>query len=195
MSLPQLSVLIPAAGASIRLGQAKQLVRYKAVSLIQNAVNIAQSISPGEIIVVTGANAEAVKTAVQQTTVRWAHNPRWSDGMGSSIAAGAAMLSQRSRAVMILLCDQWRIQTSDLKMLAEVWQASPERIVCAYARDKNMPPVIFPASFFSQLKMLKGDSGARHILENYARMLTPVPTENAAWDLDLESQLEHLDLV
>ena len=193
MSLPQLSVLIPAAGASARLGQPKQLVRYKAVSLIQNAVNIAQSISPGEIIVVTGANAEAVKTAVSQTTVRWAHNPRWSEGMGSSIAAGAAMLSQRPRAVMILLCDQWRIQTSDLKMLAEVWQASPERIVCAQARDKNMPPVIFPASLFSRLKMLKGDSGARHILENYAGMLTPVATENAAWDLDLESQLQHLD--
>jgi molybdenum cofactor cytidylyltransferase len=177
------------------LGQAKQLVRYKAVSLIQNAVNVAQSISPGEIIVVTGANAEAVKAAVQQTTVRWVHNPRWSDGMGSSIAAGAAMLSQRSCAVMILLCDQWRIQSSDLQLLAEAWQAGPERIVCAQAHDKYMPPVIFPASSFSRLKMLNGDSGARHILKNHTGMLTPVQTENAAWDLDLESQLEDLDPV
>jgi molybdenum cofactor cytidylyltransferase len=193
VSLPQLSVLIPAAGASTRLGQPKQLVRYKAVSLIQNAVNTAQSISPGEIIVVTGANAEAVKTAVRQTTVRWAHNPCWSDGMGSSIAAGTAILSKRSCAVMILLCDQWRIQTSDLQLLAEVWLANPKRIVCAQAGDKNMPPVIFPASLFSRLKMLKDDIGARHILKNHAGMLTPVATENAAWDLDLESHLQHLD--
>ncbi len=41
MNHPQLSILIPAAGASKRLGQTKQLVRYKSVSLIQNAVNIA----------------------------------------------------------------------------------------------------------------------------------------------------------
>ena len=75
MSHPQLSILIPAAGASMRLGQAKQLVRFKSGTLIQNAVNIAQSVSPLETIVVTGANAEAVKNAVQQTTVRWIHNP------------------------------------------------------------------------------------------------------------------------
>lgn len=192
MSLTHLSVLIPAAGASKRLGQAKQLVHYKAVSLIQNAVNIAQSISPGEIIVVTGAHADAVKAAVRQTTVRWAHNPHWSDGMGSSIAAGAAMLNQRACAVMILLCDQWRIQTSDLQLLVKAWQADPGRIVCAQAGGKTMPPVIFPASLFSRLEALTGDDGARGILADHPGTLAPVALENAAWDLDLESHLDHL---
>ena len=59
MSYPELSILIPAAGASQRLGQAKQLVRYKTGTLIQNTVDTANSIAPREIIVVTGANARA----------------------------------------------------------------------------------------------------------------------------------------
>ena len=82
MSHPLLSILIPAAGASKRLGQAKQLVQYKSGSLIQNAVNTAHSIAPREIIVITGSNAKAVKDAVQQTPVRWIHNPHWSDRHG-----------------------------------------------------------------------------------------------------------------
>ena len=65
MSYPQLSILIPAAGASQRLGQPKQLLRYRNKTLIQHAVETAHSITPREIIVVTGANAEAVKDAVQ----------------------------------------------------------------------------------------------------------------------------------
>ena len=76
MNRPTLSVLIPAAGASKRLGQAKQLVEYRGMSLIQNAIELAYSVTPAEIIVVTGANEEAVKAAVQHQPTRWVHNPQ-----------------------------------------------------------------------------------------------------------------------
>jgi len=190
MSQPQLSVLIPAAGASTRLGQAKQLVRLKSGTLIQNAVNIAQSVSPLEIIVVTGANAEAVKDAVQQTTVRWVHNPHWSAGMGSSIAAGTAGLSPDSSGVMILLCDQWRLQASNLQAMAEIWKANPERIVVAQAGGQYMPPVILPSIFYKQLGKLESDQGAQKLVMAQPDLVTAVAMESAAFDLDTP---EHLD--
>jgi len=195
MSHPQLTVLIPAAGPSSRLGQAKQLVYYKTGTLIQNAVSTAYSISPKEVIVVTGAKAEDVRGSVRQTSVRWAHNPHWKDGMGSSIATGAALIDQGSSAVMIFLCDQWRLQTSDLQLLSDSWLANPERIVCARASDRNMPPVIFPSRFFSNIKELSGDNGAQSILEDHAGTVKPVLLDNAAWDLDLKSQLKQLSLI
>jgi CTP:molybdopterin cytidylyltransferase MocA len=71
MSHPELSILIPAAGASERLGQAKQLVEYRGRSLIQNAVTSAVSINPFEVIVVTGAKATAVKNPEQTPPVPW----------------------------------------------------------------------------------------------------------------------------
>ena len=86
MNYPQLSILIPAAGASSRLGQTKQLVNYKGKSLIQNAVNTAAALAPREIIVVTGANEIAVKYAGQHPSVRFIPNPLWQHGMGHSIA-------------------------------------------------------------------------------------------------------------
>jgi molybdenum cofactor cytidylyltransferase len=192
MSNPQLSILIPAAGASKRLGQSKQLVQYKSVSLIQNAVNIASSIGPGEVIVITGHEATAVKKAVDETPVRWVHNANWSAGMGSSIAAGAAVINQPSTAVMILLCDQWRLEASDLRLLAKTWQSNPDRIICAQANKQNMPPVIFPADFLGQLQTLEGENGARDILRSNPELLFPVPLKNALFDLDTAAGLNQL---
>ena len=192
MSFPSLSVLIPAAGASMRLGQAKQLVKHKGATLIQNAVNTAFSLDPREIIVVTGANAEAVKNTVLQPPVNWIHNPTWSDGMGGSIALGATAISPQSTGLMILLCDQWKIQVSDLQLLAQTWQSDPERIVCANAEGINMPPVIFPASHFNQLAKLEGSQGARSLLVNHPESLTAMPIKNAAIDLDTQFQLDNL---
>ena len=192
MSHPELSILIPAAGASERLGRAKQLVNFRGTSLIQNAVDTAFSLDPREIIVVTGANAEAVKDAVLQPRVNWMHNPHWSSGMGGSIALGAATISPESTGLMILLCDQWKIEVSDLQLLAVTWQSDPERIVCAKAAGINMPPVIFPASCFTQLSELEGSQGARSLLVDYAELLTAVPVKNAAIDLDTQPHLDKL---
>ena len=139
---PSLSILIPAAGSSERLGQAKQLVQYKGNSLLGNAVNSAHSMAPREIIVVTGAHSEAVRNAVQHPTVRWVHNPHWSAGMGGSIAIGVAAISRESAGLMILLCDQWLINTRDLDLLVKTWSCAPERIVVSEAEGHCMPPVV-----------------------------------------------------
>lgn len=193
MSHPTLSILIPAAGPSERLGQAKQLVEYQGKPLIQNTVNTASSIAPGEILVVTGANANAVKDAVPYPPVRWVHNADWSDGMGVSIAAGAGAISAESTGLMILLCDQWRIQERDLRRLAQTSLSNPGQIVCAQVEGINMPPVIFPSSCFTQLRSLDGSQGARSLIKTNTEILTTVAIKNAAFDLDTKAHLDEME--
>ena len=168
-------------------------MNYKGGSLIQNAVNIAHSIAPREIIVITGADADDIKNSVQHPPVRWLHNPHWSTGMGGSIALGAARINPESTGLMILLCDQWRVQTQDLEMLADRWHDNPQRIVVSEAEGQYMPPVIFPAACFNRLCGLEGDQGARRLFQDYPELLTPVPMKNAVFDLDTRSQLEKLE--
>ena len=168
-------------------------MKHKGTSLIQNAVNTSFSLDPGEIIVVTGANAEAVKNAVLQPPVNWIHNPNWSNGMGGSIALGATAVNPASAGLMILLCDQWKIQVLDLQILAKIWQSDPERIVCANAEGINMPPVIFPLSCFNELKELRGDKGARTIIGNNSHLLDSIQIESAVIDLDTQTQLKNLE--
>lgn len=187
-----LSVLIPAAGASTRLGQAKQLVLHQGKTLIQNAVNIAQSLAPLEIIVVTGANAELIETETRQLPVRRLYNPQWSAGMGGSIALGTAAINPKSIGLMILLCDQWKLQTQDLQKLLVAWHSKPDSIICARAEGINMPPVIFPSICFAELRALKGEQGARSVLQTYESLLCPITMKNANFDLDTNKHLSSM---
>lgn len=192
MPFPALSVIIPAAGASKRLGLAKQLVKYQGKSLIQNAVDTANSISPAEIIVVTGACEEQVRRAVSDPAVCWVHNSNWSAGMGSSIAAGVSSVSPASGGLMILLCDQFRIASEDLHKLFQAWRSNQQQIVAAETEGRLMPPVIFPAHYFDTLQQLQGDEGARKLIQAHPDLVTPVPMKNAAFDLDTQNQLDKL---
>ena len=157
MNPPALSVLIPAAGASKRLGQAKQLVEYKGVSLLQNAINVAYSINPLEVIVVTGAHERAVKDSTQTQSVHWVHNPQWETGMGGSIALGARAANPQSGGLMILLVDQYRVDADDVQGLVRLWTVDRGRIVAAKAKDRLMPPVIFPPTCLESLQQLQGE--------------------------------------
>jgi len=189
---PSLSILIPAAGASKRLGQAKQLVQYKGRSLLQNAVELAASLSPLEIIVVTGAHAELIKESLDDDAVKWVDNPCWSEGMGGSIAIGARAVNPVSDGLMILLCDQWRLETRDLQRLAQTWQSDPNRIVVAEAEGHYMPPVIFPSDCFEHLQALQGQKGARSLFKAFPERITAIFMQNAAFDLDTQAQLDKL---
>ena len=192
MNRSSLSVLIPAAGASTRLGQVKQLVQFNGDSLISNAVSTAYSVAPREIIVVTGAHSNAVRNAVQHPSVRWIDNPHWSTGLAGSIAVGSAAISPVSTGLMILLCDQWCINTQDIEKLVNTWQSAPERIVVAQANGRYMPPAIFPSSFFTDLQELKGDQGARSLFKAHPDLVSAVPMKNASFDLDTPAHLELL---
>jgi len=195
-----LSVLVPAAGASRRLGEAKQLLQYRGETLIQRAIRLALSLQPVEIIVVTGANRDAVAAAVAvtsqtvsgTTSVLEVHNPEWDRGMGGSIARGAGALNADARGVLVLLCDQWRLRQRDLRRLKETWQADPSRIVCARTTDRYGPPVIFPAACFPQLRKLDGERGAREVISAHPELLHALQIPAAHSDLDTPSQLREM---
>jgi molybdenum cofactor cytidylyltransferase len=53
-------------------------------------------------------------------------------------------------------------------------------------------PAIFPRICFSELMQLRGDEGARAILERNAYRLVRVPMPNAAVDLDTPADLAAL---
>lgn len=192
MEYSGLSVLIPAAGASTRLGQSKQLVEFQGKPLLQHAIDVASSIHPEQIIVVTGAGADAIRDKVQAPDVDWAHNLQWANGLGSSIALGARAVSPQSNGLMIMLCDQYRVTAIDLRNLVDTYLANPGCIVAAETGDRCMPPLIFPPDMFNDLKELTGETGARELLTRYPEKVTAMPMDNALFDLDKPEQLQYL---
>lgn len=183
-----LHILVLAAGGSSRLGQPKQLVRLGGRPALHIVVSVA-AVTGHAVTVVVGAHARDLTHLLAHTSASVIVNRHWEEGMGSSIRCGVNSLPGACDAVMVLLGDQVAITRDDLKRLVSAWQTSGESVVAAtYERHVGVPAV-FPRSCFPDLLSLRGDQGARAIIERNQDRLVRVPMPNAAVDLDTPDDL------
>jgi len=183
VSMTEIAGLLLAAGGSERLGASKQLLAADGEALVRRQAALLQKVCD-RVLVVTGAEAQAVESALGGLPVDCIHNPHWREGMGTSLAAGVAAAGEAS-ALLVLLVDQWRIEGSDLAALCAAWRAQPDRPVAACWTDCDAgAPAIFPGKLFGRLCALAGDAGARRLLADPALRVVRVDVANAAFDLD-----------
>jgi molybdenum cofactor cytidylyltransferase len=88
--------IVLAAGESTRFGQPKQLLDWRGQPFVQAVAQNALDAGLSPVLVVTGANAEQVGTAVMDLDVNVVRNNEWKSGQGSSIKAGVLSLIQPS---------------------------------------------------------------------------------------------------
>ncbi|MGR3711812.1 MAG: nucleotidyltransferase family protein [Shimia sp.] len=108
-------------------------------------------------------------------------------GMAHSLSAGIKGLSNDITAVVILPADMPEITADDFFTMAEAYATSPkDAILRATSADgKTGHPVIFPSICFADLLALKGDQGARSVIEKHATVIkVPLPDAHALTDLD-----------
>lgn len=187
-----LHVLILAAGASTRLGQPKQLVKLGGRPALHIVVSNAVSLAGHGVTVVIGAHAREMTHLLAHSPASVIVNRHWEEGMGSSLRFGVAALPPACDAVLVLLGDQVGVTADDLKRLASAWKGE-ESMIAASVYDQHVGvPAIFPRLCFSELMDVRGDHGARSVLERNSYRLVRVPMPNAAIDLDTPEDLAAL---
>jgi molybdenum cofactor cytidylyltransferase len=159
---PGTAAVILAAGASTRLGQPKQLVEIGGETLLEGTVRAAEDAGCWPVVVVLGAEARHVMSQCPLTSVAVIVNPAWQEGMASSLRLGVAAITSWD-GVVLMTCDQPAVTPEHLQALV----ASGEVTASAYGGRRGVP-AYFPAAAFSDLLQLRGDSGARDLL-NRAR--------------------------
>ncbi len=188
-----LYTIILAAGESRRFGNSlKQLAQTGGQTLLWRAVQAAEAVTPGNVIVVLGCQHELVGAELKGTPM--VINTHWRNGMGSSIATGIAALPETASAAMIALCDQVALGAEDFTLLSNAYTQALEGsdqtpIVCATYAGGVGVPAIFPRQFFRDLLALNGDTGAKRLLEDNASRLLCVPLQQAAIDIDTPGNL------
>jgi molybdenum cofactor cytidylyltransferase len=180
----RLAAIILAAGKSGRLGTPKQLLKWRARTLVEHAVMGAGAVADAGVIVVTGANADEVSAAAgSAATVEF--NPDWATGMASSLCAGLKKVPNKADGVLLMVCDQPLITAADLVRLVDVWHNHPSAPVAAAYNDIIGVPAVLPARLLAELAGLTGEQGAGLWLRQRDDVI-PVPLENAATDVDTQ---------
>ena len=187
------TAVILAAGGSSRYGRCKQLVEINGSSLVRLAVDKLRGLFPPDrIIVVVGANSEAVAQAVSDLPVKIVLNTGWQQGLASSLKAGLNRAEPDCRAVLITLCDQVLVTEEHLRLLLDLWLTTPSEIVASNYAGTVGTPAVIPAGFYPQIRQLEGDTGAKAILKNNADRVRTLPVPDAEFDLDVPADLEKL---
>ncbi len=195
-SQQKLGAILLAAGGSSRLGSPKQLLRVGEEALVTRVARCLIELDLLVVTVVTGSASQAVADQLAGLPVQIVHNPCWQEGMAGSLTAGVKNLPAEIEGALIVLCDQWQVGLADLRQLVQVWNTDISRIAAACWHEEGQqvigPPAIFPRSLFKELTTLKGDRGARAVIEKHRGHSRFVSVENARFDLDVPADLQHL---
>jgi len=174
-------VVVLAAGASRRMGSAKQLLLWEGTPLVCRAVRSAQAVVGDRVLVVTGCCAQEVRDALASTGVRSVHNTQWNEGVASSLRVAVSALPEDCDGVLFCSCDQPGIGAPQLQALLDA--RCGDKVVAAGYADTVGIPACFPRSRFEALSSLSGEHGAKALL-NAEHDLVEVAIAQAKFDLD-----------
>jgi molybdenum cofactor cytidylyltransferase len=171
--------VVLAAGASRRLGRAKQSVEIGGETLLERAVRVAVEAGLSPVIVVV-RDEEAWKSLHGCEVVE---NALAEEGMASSIRVGVARAEELGvEGLVVMACDQVALRAEHLRALCE----AVDRVTGSGYAGKVGIPAYFPAKKFPELMELRGDVGARELLLGAA----VVVDEALGLDVDTEADVE-----
>lgn len=181
--------IVLAAGGSSRFGSPKQCALLDGESLIQRAIAAAHATVDQAFHVVLGAHATYIASTLELQANQLVINPKWAEGIASSIRVAMGVVPASSAAVMILLADQPHITGASLGRLVTAWHGAPECIVASRFGSVTGAPCLFPRLHFDELATLQGDQGARRLLQRHSARVVTVDHPEAAIDIDTPQQL------
>jgi molybdenum cofactor cytidylyltransferase len=189
----RVAAVVLAAGRSTRMGAVnKMLAEIGGKPLVRIAVEQAVASRAKPVIVVTGHEREKVEATLKGLPVCLAHNPDFSEGLGSSLRAGIAAVPADADAAIICLGDMPQVDAALIDRLIAAFDPERSALVVVPSIDgRRGNPVVWSRRFFHDLMSIQGDVGARHLIGNYTEAVVEIPVtgEAALTDVDTPESL------
>jgi len=190
-ALPPVCAVVLAAGMARRMGQNKLLLPLGNRPLVAHAVDAAIGSLAGEVWVVLGAEARAVRRALGTRPLRFLLNRRWAEGQSSSLRRALAALPRRTEGVLFLAGDMPFVPPAHLDRMIERFRTGGADIVWSEAGSRRMVPALFGRSTFPALAGLMGDLGGRALAGTFGSEATvTVPSPDLLNDIDTPEAYE-----
>ncbi|MEW5738037.1 MAG: nucleotidyltransferase family protein [Myxococcota bacterium] len=177
------AAVVLAAGASTRLGRAKQLVEVHGETLVHRAAR--QALEAGCVSVVVVEGAVSVASALGGLAVEVVRCEDWARGPGASLKRGVAALAGRADGLLVMLVDQPDVTAEDLRRLLD----APGDVAAAQYEGVLGVPARFSGEKVRVLAAVADERGAGPWLRAHAGEVTPVSMPSAARDVDTPDDL------
>jgi molybdenum cofactor cytidylyltransferase len=189
-----IAAVVLGAGKSSRMGGPnKLLAEINGKPLVRIVTEAALASHARPVVVVTGHQREKVEAALAGLPVKFAHNPHYADGLGTSLKAGIAALPAEADGAIVCLGDMPQVDGELIDRLIGAFDPDHGALVVVPTIDgKRGNPVVWSRRFFPDLMAVEGDVGARYLIGRYTEAVAEVPLTGTAalTDVDTPEALE-----
>jgi molybdenum cofactor cytidylyltransferase len=169
-----LAAVILAAGASSRMGQPKQLLKFRGTTLLRRAIDTALAAGADQVIVVLGHAADRLLREVEETSATVVLNDQWAEGVSTSLRGGLAAVGPDTRGVFIYPADMPLVTAEALRELARRQQVSGRPAAMTETGGVRGVPVFITRSLFPALMIQEGDVGGAQYLRAHPESVEAV---------------------
>lgn len=142
------------------------------------------------VVAILGNHHDTLSKLLPNSTA-YMINEKSADGLSTSVKVGVeAALSANADGLLLTLADHIGVTYQDYIKLADLW-ITQQSNVCASYQNQLGVPAIFNNEQFEALTYLKGDQGAKPVLQQLANTdrLTCLNLPNAIIDIDTQDDL------
>jgi molybdenum cofactor cytidylyltransferase len=170
----------------------KQTLLIRGRPMLENVLDVFRKTKVDQVFVVLGAHGAEVRKKVEfkkkETVV---HNPDYAKGMSSSIRAGLSAASPAADAAFIALADQPFLSPDTVDRMIGAYLGSRASIVVPVYGGRRGNPVLFDRSLFPEIMKIRGDSGAKSVVEGNEELVLEVAVEDEGVVADVDTQSEY----
>jgi len=183
-----ISAILLAAGQSKRMeGENKLTKEINGIPLIKYAVKNILGSTVDELVIVVGHEKEILERTIEDNKkIKFVYNSNFTSGVASSIKIGLENISKRSEAFFICLGDMPNVSQNIYNKLIKSRNNYNKKFSTKYKKEIIIPtfeeqygnPILFSKYMKEKIMQVKGDTGAKKILELYKKNIIKVKINN-----------------
>lgn len=187
----RLAAIVPAAGSGYRMGALKPLLPLGGETVIARVIRIFHTAGVADVRVVVGHRAVELIPAIEKAGAAWVENPRYEDGMLSSIQIAVADLPPNVEGFFLLPADIPLVRVGTVAALADAWPGCTCRILYpTFAGRRGHPPLVASA-WNREILAYSGASGMQGFLKSHDAEAEELPVIDSGILFDMDTRQDY----
>jgi CTP:molybdopterin cytidylyltransferase MocA len=191
-----IAAIIPAGGASERMGKPKALLPYRGRTFLDTILDACRALGLQQRIVVLGYDADNILSGIDLSEATVLTNPAPESGPIGSIRVGIqAILNHPVEGALVWHVDRPHVAIATIEALLDRFRQEGEPIVVPSYQARRGHPVIFGRAVFEELLAVPDDQGARAVVRSDPSRVAVVPVDDPAVTEDIDTPEAYQELL
>ena len=196
----KVSCLVLAAGLSSRMTIGnKLLLKVKNLTVVEKTIKNLCNSNIDSFFIILGHQSNLLSKVLKNFKIPLIINEAYKEGISSSIKKGISLIDPRSNGVMICLADMPKITSKTYNILIEkfkkFYDSSIPLIILPEYNGETGNPVILSNHFFSELKEISGDIGAKYLIKKNKKYIKKVSISESYILEDIDDLKKYRELI